>query len=227
MRPPASPVGSVSSDTHSMNPRNGASSSIRPGSEEGIGGRHGFPGMLAGADVYNEWIEILLTSMLDDAGLRLAVEQAMTRPKTVSLLPASPTAITSARRHGTSSRSVIKAWLVSRSGNSPSATPAWGVVRHQSDRRGLPASRRAAAFHRLVIVGGARGKLMVAAQEGTALPLGWALDKRGNPTTDPKAGLEGSMLAAGRHILPTGSRGRAWKFLKLRCKNRAKSPPKS
>jgi (2R)-3-sulfolactate dehydrogenase (NADP+) len=43
----------------------------------------------------------------------------------------------------------------------------------------------------------ARGKLMVAADEGKAIPLGWALDKGGNPTTDPKAGLKGSMLSAG------------------------------
>ena len=43
MRPPASPVGSVLSDTHSMNPWNGASSSILSGSEEGIGGRHALP----------------------------------------------------------------------------------------------------------------------------------------------------------------------------------------
>ena len=43
----------------------------------------------------------------------------------------------------------------------------------------------------------ARGKLMVAAKEGKSIPLGWALDKDGNPTTDPKAGMEGSMLAFG------------------------------
>ena len=43
----------------------------------------------------------------------------------------------------------------------------------------------------------ARGKLMVAAKEGRAIPLGWALDRDGNPTTDPQAGLEGSMLPAG------------------------------
>jgi (2R)-3-sulfolactate dehydrogenase (NADP+) len=43
----------------------------------------------------------------------------------------------------------------------------------------------------------ARGKLMVAAKEGKAIPLGWALDRDGQPTTDPKAGLEGSMLPAG------------------------------
>jgi (2R)-3-sulfolactate dehydrogenase (NADP+) len=43
----------------------------------------------------------------------------------------------------------------------------------------------------------ARGKLMVAAKEGKKIPLGWALDKNGRPTTDPAAGLEGSMLALG------------------------------
>jgi (2R)-3-sulfolactate dehydrogenase (NADP+) len=43
----------------------------------------------------------------------------------------------------------------------------------------------------------ARGKLMIAAKEGKSIPLGWALDKDGNPTTDPKAGLEGSMLPMG------------------------------
>lgn len=43
----------------------------------------------------------------------------------------------------------------------------------------------------------ARGKLMIAAKEGKSIPLGWALDKDGNPTTDPKSGLEGSMLPVG------------------------------
>ena len=43
----------------------------------------------------------------------------------------------------------------------------------------------------------ARGKLMVAAKEGKAIPAGWALDAQGNPTNDPKAGLEGSMLPFG------------------------------
>lgn len=43
----------------------------------------------------------------------------------------------------------------------------------------------------------ARGKLMVAAKEGRSIPQGWALDAQGNPTTDPKAGLAGSMLPVG------------------------------
>jgi (2R)-3-sulfolactate dehydrogenase (NADP+) len=43
----------------------------------------------------------------------------------------------------------------------------------------------------------ARGKLMVAAKEGKTIPTGWALDCEGQPTTDPKAGLNGMMLALG------------------------------
>jgi (2R)-3-sulfolactate dehydrogenase (NADP+) len=43
----------------------------------------------------------------------------------------------------------------------------------------------------------ARGKVMLAAKEGKPIPPGWALDKDGNPTTDAKAALEGSMLPFG------------------------------
>ncbi len=43
----------------------------------------------------------------------------------------------------------------------------------------------------------ARGKLMAAAQKGEAIPEGWALDPEGNPTTDPKAGMAGTMAPLG------------------------------
>lgn len=43
----------------------------------------------------------------------------------------------------------------------------------------------------------ARGKLMVAAKEGRPIPAGWALDAEGRPTTDPQAGMRGSMLPIG------------------------------
>jgi (2R)-3-sulfolactate dehydrogenase (NADP+) len=43
----------------------------------------------------------------------------------------------------------------------------------------------------------ARGKVMVAAKEGRPIPPGWALDALGNPTTDAKAALQGSMLPIG------------------------------
>jgi (2R)-3-sulfolactate dehydrogenase (NADP+) len=43
----------------------------------------------------------------------------------------------------------------------------------------------------------ARGKVMVAARDGKPIPLGWALDAAGNPTTDARAALDGSMLPVG------------------------------
>lgn len=43
----------------------------------------------------------------------------------------------------------------------------------------------------------ARGKLLVAAQNGQDIPLTWAKDAEGNPTSDPAKGLTGSMAPAG------------------------------
>lgn len=37
---------------------------------------------------------------------------------------------------------------------------------------------------------------MIAAHDNQPIPLGWALDADGQPATDPKAGLAGSMLPA-------------------------------
>jgi (2R)-3-sulfolactate dehydrogenase (NADP+) len=51
----------------------------------------------------------------------------------------------------------------------------------------------------------ARGKLMVAAKEGRSIPAGWALDANGESTTDPKAGMAGSMLPIGAVSSPKGA----------------------
>ena len=45
----------------------------------------------------------------------------------------------------------------------------------------------------------AGGKLLVAAKNGEAIPLGWATDKEGRPTTDPQAGFDGYLLPMGGH----------------------------
>lgn len=51
----------------------------------------------------------------------------------------------------------------------------------------------------------ARGKLMVAAKAGKTIPAGWALDAEGRPTTDPQAGMAGSMLPIGAVSSPKGA----------------------
>jgi (2R)-3-sulfolactate dehydrogenase (NADP+) len=43
----------------------------------------------------------------------------------------------------------------------------------------------------------ARGKVMLAAQQGEPIPADWALDAEGQSTTDPKAALAGTMLPLG------------------------------
>jgi len=86
-------------------------------------------------------------------------------------------------------------------GNSPAAMPAWGGKRALFGTNPV-----AAAFPRrddpplmidLSLSAVARGKIMVAARDGKPIPEGWAIDKEGNPTTDARAALEGSMLPAG------------------------------
>ena len=86
-------------------------------------------------------------------------------------------------------------------GNSPAAMPAAG------GKRPIFGTNPIAAVFPMRIGPGlsidlslsqvARGKLMIAAKKGEPIPAGWALDKHGAPTTDPSAGLEGSMLPVG------------------------------
>ena len=38
---------------------------------------------------------------------------------------------------------------------------------------------------------------MTAAQQKKPIPLGWALDEHGQPTTDPEAALKGTLLPSG------------------------------
>jgi (2R)-3-sulfolactate dehydrogenase (NADP+) len=86
-------------------------------------------------------------------------------------------------------------------GNSPAGLPAWG-----GKHAAFGTNPIAAVFPRqqadpliidLSLSQVARGKLMIAAKEGREIPLGWALDAQGQPTTDPNAGLQGLMCPAG------------------------------
>lgn len=85
--------------------------------------------------------------------------------------------------------------------NSPSAVNAWG-----GKRAFYGTNPVAAIFPRkdaepivvdLSLTEVTRGKIMVHAKEGKAIPPGWAVDKDGNPTTDAKAALTGSLNAIG------------------------------
>ncbi|WP_066273660.1 Ldh family oxidoreductase [Hydrogenophaga palleronii] len=99
-------------------------------------------------------------------------------------------------------RPVAEAGLVGLAlGNSPAAMPAWGGKRPLFGTNPIAAAFPRAGHDPLLIdlslSNVARGKLVVAAREGKSIPLGWALDADGQPTTDPQAGLAGSMVPAG------------------------------
>jgi (2R)-3-sulfolactate dehydrogenase (NADP+) len=86
-------------------------------------------------------------------------------------------------------------------GNSPAAMPAWGGKTPLFGTNPVAAvfPRRDAAplLIDLALSEAARGKIMLAAKEGKPIPLGWAVDRDGQATTDAKAALAGSMLPAG------------------------------
>ena len=94
--------------------------------------------------------------------------------------------------------------------NSPAAMPAAGG-RHPIFGTNPVAAifpRRAGADPLLIDLSlseVARGKVMVAAKKGEPIPLGWALDAAGQPTTDAQAALEGSMLPIGAASSPKGA----------------------
>lgn len=85
--------------------------------------------------------------------------------------------------------------------NTPSAMAPWG------GRRGLfgtnpiafaaPRADGPPIVIDLALSEVARGKILAAAQKGEAIPAGWAVDKDGQPTTDAKAALQGTLTPTG------------------------------
>ena len=86
-------------------------------------------------------------------------------------------------------------------GNCPQAIAPWGGNRavFGTDPLAFAAPRR--DHHPLVVDMSlskvARGKINVAAHKGESIPEGWAIDQDGNPTTDAKAAMQGTMLPMG------------------------------
>jgi (2R)-3-sulfolactate dehydrogenase (NADP+) len=85
--------------------------------------------------------------------------------------------------------------------NSPAAINAWGGKKAFFGTNPIAAifPRRNAApiVIDLSLTEVTRGKIMVMAKEGKPIPLGWAVDRDGNPTTSAQAALTGSLTAIG------------------------------
>ena len=86
--------------------------------------------------------------------------------------------------------------------NSPAAIPAWGGTKALFGTNPV-----AAVFPRqgkepividLALTTVVRGRIMMAMRKGERIPEGWALDRHGKPTTDPKEAIEhGSLFPIG------------------------------
>lgn len=87
--------------------------------------------------------------------------------------------------------------------NASPAMPPWGgrrkLVGNNPWSLAAPAGRHPPFVLDLANTAVARGKIFDARQRGEAIPLGWALDAEGRPTTDPLAALEGVLLPMAGH----------------------------
>jgi len=85
--------------------------------------------------------------------------------------------------------------------NSPQAIAPWGgskgVFGTNPIAFAAPRANNLPLLIDLSLSKSARGKVMVAQQKGESIPEGWALDEHGQPTTDPGAALQGTMLPMG------------------------------
>ncbi len=85
---------------------------------------------------------------------------------------------------------------------SPAMAP-WGgrkkVVGNNPWSWACPAGAHAPMMLDMANTGVARGKIYLAKQKGLPIPLGWAIDADGAPTTDPAKAIEGVILPMGEH----------------------------
>jgi LDH2 family malate/lactate/ureidoglycolate dehydrogenase len=61
----------------------------------------------------------------------------------------------------------------------------------------IPAATELPIIHDAAFSGSSHGKIRIHQQKGLPIPANWALDKEGNPTTDPAAALDGLLLPIG------------------------------
>ncbi len=86
-------------------------------------------------------------------------------------------------------------------GNTPKAIPPWGGSKALFGTNPIafssPREDAAPLVVDLSLSKVARGKVMVANQQNEKIPVGWAIDDEGKPTTNPKKALAGAMLPIG------------------------------
>jgi (2R)-3-sulfolactate dehydrogenase (NADP+) len=108
--------------------------------------------------------------------------------------------------------------------NSPAAIPAWGGKKALFGTNpvafAFPRQKGEPLVIDLALTTVVRGKIMLAMQKGEKIPEGWALDRHGKPTTDPREAIEqgslfpiggakGAMLALAFELICAGLTGSA------------------
>jgi LDH2 family malate/lactate/ureidoglycolate dehydrogenase len=98
-------------------------------------------------------------------------------------------------------RAVARDTIAFAYSNAPPTMAPWGGVEPYVGTNpyayGVPAGEHRPIILDMATSIVARGKIILAAERGEPIPEGWAVDKQGNPTTDAREALEGSVLPFG------------------------------
>lgn len=132
----------------------------------------------------------------------LAVREAVRRAREYGVGFAGVTNSNHSGAAGLHLRPVAEAAMVGLGfSNSPAAIAPWGgktpVFGTNPIAAVFPRNGHPPLLIDLSLSEAARGKILMAKNQGKPIPEGWALDKEGRPTTDPNAALEGSMMPVG------------------------------
>ena len=98
-------------------------------------------------------------------------------------------------------RALAKNMIGYAASNAPSTMAPWGGIKPYMGTNpfsiAFPSGAEAPIVMDMATSVVAQGKIILAGKEGKPIPFGWAIDKEGNPTDDPKAALEGTVLPFG------------------------------
>lgn len=87
--------------------------------------------------------------------------------------------------------------------NSPSAMPAWGgkqkILGTNPFAIGIPADKESPILVDMATSIVAKSKINEIRKQGGTIPLGWAVDENGEPTTDPAEAIRGMIMPMAEH----------------------------
>ena len=87
--------------------------------------------------------------------------------------------------------------------NSPSAMPAWGgkqkILGTNPFAVGIPADKESPIIVDMATSIVAKSKINEIRKQGGTIPLGWAVDEKGEPTTDPMEAIRGMIMPMAEH----------------------------